>query len=280
MATSDHTPAGDTCPRCLGAIARTTTEHYCRDCGLVTDAAPIDRGPDWRYSDDPDDDPRRAAPGDRSLPDRGLGADAGTTGHARRDRIDRHAATGSKRDRSRAYATSEIQRMATALGVGDAVAERAKRVFRDLHAAQSLEGFDLDAIAPACLYYTLRERQLGRTAGDVAAVARADEQRVTRRLWWVADAVGLAVPPPSVRARVRVVAGRLDADEPATRRAVDIVSDDVNAAPSVQAALALYRVGPWTQAEVADAADVTPAGLRKLRDRVDFAAGCGETAGQ
>lgn len=269
MATSDQMPAGETCPRCFGSITATATEHYCEACGLVTEDSPIDHGPDWRDFGD-GDSPERAMPGNRNHPDRGLGTDT-ATGHRRRDRIAGHTRSGSKRDRNRAYATGEIHRMTAALELPESVGERAKRVFRDLHGATSLEGYDLDTLAASCLYCACRKRQLGRTAGDVAAVARADERPIARRLWWVADVCGLEVPPPSAEARVRVVGARLDADRETVRDAVGRISEDGSGSPSVRAALALYQSDKWMQKTVAEAAGVTPAAVRDCRKRVSFA---------
>jgi len=272
MATSDARPAGGgTCPRCFGTVEQTPTEHYCPNCGLVTDDAPLDRGPDWGMADDPDEDPRRAKPGDRNLPDRGLGSErapGGDVDERRKTKRDHRARTGSKRDRNRAYATTEIQRMASALELPDTLRDRAKRLFRDLH-SDSLEGWNLDTVSASCLYLACRERQIGLTAGDVAAVARTGEREIARRVLWVSDETGAQVPPPSVEARVRVVGRRLDARRERVESAIGRVDEAADgSSPSVLAANALYAVGHWTQREVADAADVTPNAMRKSRKRV------------
>jgi transcription initiation factor TFIIB len=258
MATSNRPPSGGTCPRCLGRVEQNSIEAYCGDCGLVTEDSPVDRGPDWGYYDKHGDtDPGRAAPGNRNMADRGLGTET-ETGHDRRDRIDRHTSLGSRRDKTRAYATTEIARMTSALELPRYVGARAKRVFRDLYGATSLEGQDVDAVTGACLYAACREEQLGRTAEDIATLARADERPITRRLWWVADEIGLEIPPPDVRQRTRVVGYRVGLSDAAVDRAVELVGDvDSRASPSVLAAWACWQASHRTQADVADVAGVS-----------------------
>jgi len=171
MATSDTTHLSvDRCPRCFGPVERSATEHVCRDCSLVVEDTPIAHAPDWGRNDDPDSNPERASPSNRLHGDRGLGSQREGSGRTqrRRDRINRHASR-SKVDRNRRYATTEIHRMTTALELPRYVGDRAKRAFVTVH-DDGLVGRDLDAIAAACLYLTVRQEQLGRTADEIAAV--------------------------------------------------------------------------------------------------------------
>lgn len=272
LATSD--PTTTTCPRCFSRVRNTPTEHYCPECGLVVEDSPIDHGPAYRSFAEDAENPEHDHPGNRNHPDRGLGSRQGTvagdTDALRRQRINRHVRQGRTVDRNRMYATTEIHRMTTALELPRYVGDRAKRVFREVH-HEGLEGHDLDTVAGACLYLACREQQLGRTAAEVAEVSRAEKRSIRRRLWWVANQTETEVPPPSVRARVRLVCGRLDAVEETTQRAlarVDELPGEVTGSrsPSTVAAAVVYETGEWTQAEVAQAAGVCPAGLRAARD--------------
>jgi transcription initiation factor TFIIIB Brf1 subunit/transcription initiation factor TFIIB len=189
----------------------------------------------------------------------------------RRRTINHHAKT-NKRDRSRAYATGQIHRMTAALELPRFVGDRAKHLFRRAHETD-LTGADLDTVAAACSLAACRESQLGRTASDFTDVARSEELAIKRRLRHLQRDLALELPPPDVRQRVRVVAGRLDGGSEARRDALAMLEDTAtqNGAPSVVAASALYTAGDWTQREVCDAAGVTPAGERACRARLGIA---------
>ena len=276
MANNDiHTVAQSTrCHRCLSTdIDHSPTETWWRDCGFVLEDSPVDHGPDWGY-DDAETDPERAAPGNRNHHDRGLGTDYqpgdSDPDEERRARIGRHVRLGSKTDRNRGYATTDIHRMTEALELPRWIGERAKRLFRQVH-SEGLNGYDLDTVAAASLFTACRENQQGRTADEVADVARTDSATLRRRYRWVVDRCGVAVPPPDTAQRIRVVASKLPADADATERALarfDRIDDATLAgtAPSVVAATLLYQAGDWTQAVVCDAAGVTPPALRNCRE--------------
>jgi len=264
----------DTCPRCFGTVQQTAVEHVCPECGLVVDESPIDHGPEWRHFEDSDENPERAAPGNPNRADRGLGSKRhtrnGTHADSRQDHLHRRVRSGDKKDRNREWVTQEIQRMASAVSLPDHVSERARYVFRRLH-EQNLEGKNLDVVGAACLYAACREHGMGRTPDELAAVARCEERPIRRRVWWIADELGLELPPPDVRQRIRVVASKLPTDENATQQAVERVKsvDGAQAAsgsPSTLAAWLLWESGECNQAQVAQAAGVTPTGLRKRRD--------------
>lgn len=261
MATTD-TPPGDTCPRCLHPLTHDPAESYCARCGEIVTDAPLERRPPY----DPDDERERHAPVDRDRDDRGLGTRIGYPSERdhddeRRRRLHTHARK-PQRGRRRAYATGEVGRIAAALSLSGALTARAAHLFRRFDAAQGLHGLDLDAVAAACLLAACREDRQGITAGDVADVARVESDKpVHRRLRTVQQALGLALPPPDVAQRVRVVAGRLGVDAAgAVARVRD--ADCRGGSPSTLAAWVVWEASDATQRAVADAAGVTPAGMR------------------
>lgn len=278
MATSNpqtHDAHHEHCPQCLNPITHTQHEHACTRCGLVVEDTPIDYGPEWRdYGDG--ESKSRTATANPNHADRGLGSQprhtrSADSDEARRDQVNQHVKSGTKKDRNRGYATTEIQRMQHAMSLPDSVGARAKHIFRTLHAHADCSGYDLDVLTAAALHLASREQQLGRTLNDLEAVARTSAGEVRARMHWVASKTNTDVPPPSVEARTRVVASRLDASretaESAVTRAVGY-DEGRGASPSTLAAVALYETGEWTQAVVGEAAGVTPAGLRACRNRV------------
>lgn len=265
------------CHRCLSTdIDHSSTETWCQKCGFVLEDSPVDHGPDWDTRGGPETNSERAAPGNRNHHDRGLGTDyqpeSDDPDDTRRAKIATHTRLGDKRARNRGYATGDIHRMTGALDLPRWIGERAKHLFRELH-AEGLNGYDLDAVSAACLFAACRESQQGRTAEEVAEVARTDTSDLRRRYQWTVQQLGLAVPPPDIAQRVRVVASKLPADPDAVDKALTGVSDTsdetlAGSAPSVVAATLLYQAGEWTQAVVCETAGVTPPALRNCRDRL------------
>jgi transcription initiation factor TFIIB len=265
MATSaPPSNSGTACPECNGRVRPHGIERVCSQCALVVDTDRIDRGPDWGRDDTdaPWDSGKHAKAAAPELADGGLGSvapDLGVTDAAEwQDRL----------TRNRAYATSEIRRIGSALELGLSTVREAQRTFVRLHKRDAVVGKDMDVLAATCLYTTLRKHQRGRTTDEVAAYARCDERPIARRHRWVCDELGLLVPPPDPKQRLRVVAGKLGAAHDTKRRALRAFErvDEAElsrGSHSTLAAAVLYDVGPWTQADVAEAAGVSPKGLRK-----------------
>lgn len=279
MATQSTADATDRCPECHTPTAERPRERVCPDCGLVIEADLIDYGPEWRGRFDPEREQQvRTKAGNRDLHDRGLGtvlsADGGDRDAARRARIHQHTRTGDKRDRNRGYATAEIQRMTVALDLGDDLATRAKRLFRAVHEERSQAGHDLDALAGAAVYGVARIHQRGVAPDAVATVARADATAISRDWRYLQREAGIEAPPPDPRQRIRVVAREADVSSQARERAVSALAelDDhevANGSPSTLAAALLWLASEQTQAEVAEAAGVTPTGMRQRWHRLD-----------
>lgn len=273
------------CPECSGRLRddESRGETSCRECGLVVEDSRIDPGPDWgrdgRYGE------KRARVPDRDLHDRGLGSQIGYKSQDHSGRLKRqekwndHAKTPEKRDRGRGYATGEIQRIGSSLGLPDSLLKQAKLLFRriqdgDHTDGEGCQGFDLDVLAATAVYTICRNHQRGFTAGDIEQVARAPAKRINRRHSWLSDELGLAVPPPDPRQRLRVVAANAGISDRDTRDALSVLDalDDTlvhKGSPSTVVAGVLYHVaaGCVTQAGVADAAGVSSPALRnRLRE--------------
>lgn len=278
MATSNHQTTGgcETCPQCLGQIRDDPTERVCGRCGLVVEDSPMDHGAEYRNMSD-GEDRRHYANGDPNRGDKGLGS---FRSWRIRDKRDSRLLTWEARtretskDENRDYATTEINRIGVAVGVSRPVIERAQYIFRELHREGDLHGNDLDVLAPACLHLACREHDAGRTVREIAEYARAEKRMILRRVHWVADVAGVGLSPPSVTARIRVLAGRLALPEPAIRRVLDYYRDiDDPSATSGEAntlaALCLWQATGETQQRVAEVAGCSAGGIRKRRQQLD-----------
>lgn len=276
MATTDRPrpTASAACPECAGPLARTDTETVCQACGVVVEADPIDHGPDWGHAGPDGEDPRRAKPANRDHHDRGLGstiADGGDLS-ARQRALHARSKIERKKDRNRGYATSEIHRMATALGWGDTLRTQAKRLFREVHEGTDQGGRDLDRLTAAAVYAVARVHQRGLAPTQVAAVARTDTTALRRSYGRLTRTLGLAVPPPDAKQRLRVVAREADVPDRVRERALAHLdalpdADVANGSPSTLVAGLLWAASDAlglgvTQARVCEAADCSKVGLR------------------
>lgn len=280
MATSDRQPTRQStkCPECHAPARLDGVEWICVECGVVVATDEVDYGPDWRAHWEPGDDElaEHAKPGNYHHHDRGLGSEMGEStsrAETRQARQHHRAKTPRKKDRNRGYVTTEIQRIASALEVGDALAEQAKHVFVQAHERHDLLGYSLDTIAGAAVYAVCRIHQRGLTHADVAEHARADPRPIRRRFRTLMRELDLEAPPPDPRQRIRVVAREAGVSTQARERALKAVEalDDHavgNGSPSTLAAALLYEASGSriTQDRVAEAAGCSANGLRKRRD--------------
>lgn len=272
MATSEPTAESvESCPECPGSIHDDGHDRVCASCGLVVGSDPIDHGKEWR-SFEPER--RRTKSSNRNLADRGLGSMVGSwseRSEAGKLPMLNRFAKKDRRDRSRGYVTGEVHRMGSALELPEHIVTGAKDLYRELReAVENFYGGDLDEIAAACVYATCRMHQRGLVPAEVARVARTDAQGIERRHRWAMDALGLEVPPPDPRQRIRVVAGVCEhlgqSDVDAAIEALESVPEEVvySGSPSTLAAALLWDVSGTqaTQAVICEAAGVTPPSIR------------------
>lgn len=266
------------CPECNGRVEQHATEHVCDDCGLVVTDSPIDHGPDYRVYNSGDRAKIHDKPGNRNHSDRGLGSEMGHD-HERDDDEKRKArwhqqAKTTWTDRRRGYATGEIQRIAEALELGDALTTQAKTLFRQYHDQETATGQCLDTLAAACVYTICRVNQRGVAPEEVADHSRgASERDVSRTHTAVCRALGVEVPPPSPEQRLSVVAAACGLTHDERQRAQSMLAEIDDSAkysgsPSTLAAAIVWTVSDVTQERAAEAAGVTATGARKRWRRI------------
>lgn len=282
MATSEPPTDTTVCPECNDPAQPEGGELICPACGLVVEERRVDYQSELCAPYDPDDEEitHHTKAANETHSDHGLGSQVGfhdSFGDGvldrRRASINRSVRSGSKKDRGRGYVTCEIQRMGAALGLGESLVDQGKRLFTQVHDREDHGGRDLDVLAGATVYGTARIHQRALTPADVVTVARADARPIARRWTWMQETLGLAVPPPDPRQRVRVVARESDVSETAAQRALTALegvpdAEVYNGSPSTLAAALLWLASDETQAAIADAAGVSAVGLRKRWERL------------
>lgn len=278
---------GKGCPECGDALARDRIETVCSGCGLVIDENPLDRGPDWRRTDEPGRSRRHVgAPLTRSRHDRGLSTTIGY-GNGRSSRLNgrnrrrfarlrrqhNRAQVRNKIERNRIYGFSEIRRLTATLDLPESIQERACVLFKTAQREDLLRGRSLEGFAAAAVYANCRLEKLSRTRSEIVSVARASEDELVNAYDALNRELGLPTGPIDPVEYLPRFASHLDLPEDIEHRARELleqaVDDDFTTGrnPSGVAAGSLYTAAHevnygLTQAEAAAVADVAAVTVR------------------
>ena len=278
---SQASPA-TTCPECEGSLRAEGGETVCGACGLVVAEDRLDRGPEWRAFE-ADARKRTGAPLTPSRHDRGLSTEIGRggrrlSGRKRRQlaRLRRHhnrAKIGSKAERNRVYAFTEIRRIVSSLSLPKSTRDRACLLFEQAQAEDLLRGRSVEGFAAASLYAACRVAGLSRTMGELAAVARASPDELQVAYDAMNRDIGLPTGPIDPGEYLPRFASELDVPPVVERHARELAARvreeglGTGRHPAGVAAACLYaaaqvRCYPLTQKQAAAVADVTPVTLR------------------
>lgn len=287
-----HEFAGDRCQECGGRLVsdREHGETVCAVCGLVARERAIDRGPEWRAFDatERDTKSRVGAPVTRMMHDMGLSTNIGwrdrdaagnALGTEQRRRMrrlrtwnERFRTRGSK-ERNLKQALSEIDRMASALGLPDTVREMASVIYRRALDEDLLPGRSIEGVATASLYAAARMADNPRSLGEVTTVSRIDEMEFTRTYRYIVRQLTLEIMPPDPESYVGRFASELDLPDETEHRARELLraakrrGAHSGKSPVGLAAAAVYAAAglgdlQLTQSEVSEVADVSEVTIR------------------
>jgi transcription initiation factor TFIIB len=302
----ETSPQEETCPECNASLVSSDGhEKVCSDCGLVVEDQAIDHGKEWReFSDQDREKRRRTGSGLTELRhDRGFSTkmqgkrDAkGNTISASKQRklrrlqkLNSQAKAPTQSDRTLRQGITEICRMASALGLPDHIQKVSVRLYRQVLDEGVHLGHSIEAFATACLYASARVNDVPRTLDEFKPVSRVPLSKVRTAYRNLIRGLPIEVPPPSAEQYLSRFISRLGLSEGDSqlleKRTRDILEeyDRTEAcsdrAPASIAAGAIYLAGQQlgdvspSQADVADAADVTPNTIRNifhpLRDSLD-----------
>ncbi|GAA0682718.1 transcription initiation factor IIB family protein [Natronoarchaeum mannanilyticum] len=278
------------CSECGGRVTTNARETVCENCGLVIDEQQIDRGPEWR-SFEQEERERTGAPLTVARHDRGLstkigrGTDANgnvLSGRKRQqlDRLRREQTRGkwqSKADRNLSHGLGEVRRITSALGLSETIRDQACALFRSAQSSDLLLGRSIEGMAAASVHGACRCNGRTRTIDDVTEVAQVRESRVTNCYKTINAELGLPAKPMTPSMFVPRLASELDIPDSVRRRAerlAETAEDEAittGVSPSGFAGACIYKAAcecdqELTQAQVVDAAGVSPVTLRTHRD--------------
>jgi len=281
------------CPECdSGDLVQNAdgSELVCGECGLVVEEEGIDLGPEWRAFNHQErqSKSRVGAPTTQTMHDKGLtttidwknkdaygrsiSADKRSQMHRLRKWQER-IRTKDAGERNLQFALSEIDRMASALGIPRSVREVASVIYRRALAEDLIRGRSIEGVATSALYAACRQEGIPRSLSEVASASRVDRKEIGRTYRYVAQELSLEMAPVDPAKYVPRFASELGLSEEAQAKANEIIQTTAEAgllsgkSPTGFAAAAIYAASllcneKRTQREVAAVAQVTEVTIR------------------
>lgn len=279
------------CDECGGDVIEPvdSTDRVCEDCGLVIDDAPIDHGPEWRsFQDSPGTSKSRVGPPTTKLRhDSGLATEISwrdTDAHgrtlsadkrqkmARLRKWDTRAKMGTGGERGMMYANGEIQRMGSALGVGNDTRQTAASLYQQAYENELIPGRSIEGVASAALYIALRVHNKPRSFDTIATVSRVERKPIARTKTYLCRELGINLKPTSPAQYLPQILTDLpttDSFEQETRTLLDEVPEKELSGhnPIALAAAVVYAAcittGNFiTQTKIRDASNTTTVSIR------------------
>lgn len=292
--TDERQQPRETCPECDGHLVQDEkhAETACSECGYVVSSGEIDHGPDWRsLSEDGGwGESRAGSPRTKMLHDEGVSSQidwrnkdgyGNPLSTKRRKQMDRlrtwhnRVQTEGSGDRNLKKALSEIDRMASALGLPETVRETASVVYRRALSEDLLRGRSIESISTASIYVAARQASLPRTLDEITAVSRIERLPITRAYRYITRELNLEIAPPSPLDYLPRLISELDLTEDAEFESRNILTttaeehesylggkNPVGLAAAAVYAGSLLANDKVTQEEVSEVADITEVTIR------------------
>ena len=288
-----ETVGEDACPECeSGDLVENAdgSEVVCSECGLVVEEGAMDLGPEWRAFNHQErqSKSRVGAPTTQTMHDKGLtttidwkNKDAYGRSISAEKRSQMHRLrkwqerirTKDAGERNLQFALSEIDRMASALGIPRSVREVACVIYRRALAEDLIRGRSIEGVATSALYAACRKEGIPRSLNEVAAASRVDRKEIGRTYRYVAQELSLEMAPVDPTKYVPRFASELGLSEEVQAKANEIIQTTAEAgllsgkSPTGFAAAAIYAASllcneKKTQREVAAVAQVTEVTIR------------------
>jgi transcription initiation factor TFIIB len=186
-------------------------EIICAKCGLVLVDHRIDTGPEWRAftSDERDTRSRTGAPESFTMHDKGLattidwrdrdgkGSSFSVKQRAQIYRLRRwqiRTRVHSSMDRNLAQAMTEIDRLASQLGMSPSIKEDAARMYRKLIAGRLWRSRSIDATSAAAVYAACRQRGSPRSIEEIAEHSRESKKKISAHYRMLVTKLKLRMP--------------------------------------------------------------------------------------
>ena len=260
------------------------------ETGLIIEEDQIDRGPEWRAFNHSErqSKSRVGAPTTKTMHDKGLtttidwkdkdayGRSLSSEKRSQMHRLRKwqeRIRTKDAGERNLQFALSEIDRMASALGVPRSVREVASVIYRRALSEDLIRGRSIEGVSTAALYAACRKEGIPRSLEEIAEVSRVERKEIGRTYRYISQELSLEMRPVDPKKYVPRFCSALELPEEVQSKAKEII--DVTAeegllsgkSPTGFAAAAIYAASllcneKKTQREVADVAQVTEVTIR------------------
>ncbi|OIO21667.1 transcription initiation factor IIB [Candidatus Micrarchaeota archaeon CG1_02_47_40] len=265
-------------------------EIICSNCGLIIAENMADLGPEWRAFDSEQREKRArgGAPIKFMRPNKGLvteidqynrdirGAKISPKKQAQFYRMrkwHKRASIASSMERNLAIALSELDRIASYLGLPDNMRESAALLYRRCIKAELIRGRLIESVVAAVIYATCRINGIPRTLDEVAKISGIEKKEIGRAYRFVRRELDLDVPLTDPGQYVPKFTAALKLSGQVQEKAIQLLKKSIKkglisgrgptgvAAAAVYIASAIYGERR-TQKEVADVAGVTEVTIR------------------
>ena len=250
----------------------------------------IDPGPEWRAFNHQErqEKSRVGAPTTQTMHDKGLTTtidwkdkDAYGRSISSKKRSQMHRLrkwqerirTKDAGERNLQFALSEIDRMASALGVPRSVREVASVIYRRALKDDLIRGRSIEGVATSALYAACRKEGIPRSLEEISDVSRVERKEIGRTYRYISQELGLEMKPVDPKKYVPRFCSELSLSEEVQSKANDIIETTAEEgllsgkSPTGYAAAAIYAASllcneKKTQREVAEVAQVTEVTIR------------------
>jgi transcription initiation factor TFIIB len=265
-------------------------ELVCEDCGLVLDEQLIDMGPEWRAfdADQGEKRARTGAPMTYTIHDKGLSTEIGwknkdsygksipTRNRAQLYRLrkwQRRIRVSNATERNLAFALSELDRMASGMGLPRNVRETAAMIYRKAVNKNLIRGRSIEGVVAASLYGACRQCNVPRTLDEIANASRVGRKEIGRTYRFMTRELKLKLMPTRPEDYISRFCSELKLNGEVQTKALEILKDAAEKeltsgrGPTGVAAASIYIASILcnqrrTQREVADVAGVTEVTIR------------------
>ena len=277
-------------------------ELVCEECGLILDEQFIDQGPEWRAFDAEQGEKRArtGAPMTYTIHDKGLSTEIGwknkdsygksipTRNRAQLYRLrkwQRRIRVSNATERNLAFALSELDRMASGMGLPRNVRETAAMIYRKAVTKNLIRGRSIEGVVAASLYAACRQCNVPRTLDEIANASRVGRKEIGRTYRFMTRELKLKLMPTSPQDYISRFCSELKLSGEVQSKSAEILkmADDKELTsgrgPTGVSAAAIYIASILcnerrTQREVADIAGVTEVTIRnrykELTEKLDI----------
>jgi len=265
-------------------------EMTCSGCGLVIDDNFIDLGPEWRAFDAEQNEKRArgGAPMTVMVHDKGLSTDIGwgnrdTYGNVvptknraqlfRMRKWQNRTRASTSADRNLSLALTELNRLASKIGLHRQVREAAAMLYRRAVNQNLVRGRSVEGVAAAALYGACRSCEVPRTLNEITEASRASKKEVGRTYRYISRELKLNLQPASPVVYINRFCKELELPGHVENAAIRILNQAVEAeltsgrgptgvaAATIYIASVLYNMRK-TQKQIATTVGVTEVTIR------------------